>query len=146
VVVPDSIPLPLECALHLNAVAVARGDETCAYEQQDDVGALQLSVDLLVQIRAGKYSPVMPRVDETFMLQGRQVLLELIAVLLVVVGVREEDAGHEFSVFAGRVFCSAQKGARVEDRSAGSDRPLLTESGVLINFDEATSGRQAILC
>jgi hypothetical protein len=36
----------------------------------------------------------MPRVDQTFVAKRRQVLLELIPILLVVVGVGEEEFGH----------------------------------------------------
>jgi hypothetical protein len=68
--------LPLQRALHLPAPDELRGDEVVAYQEEDEVGALQLLLDALLPAVAGEELAVGLGVDETLALKQLERLLK----------------------------------------------------------------------
>ena len=83
--------VPLERAPHLDVVAVPRREVVGADEEQDDLRALEVRVDLAGPVVTRVDAPVVPRRDVAEALQQREVARELLAKSLVPVRVAEED-------------------------------------------------------
>jgi len=76
--------MPLKCTLKFDSIAVVGCQETGAHEQQDYICLFQLLVNLSINNRSGDKSAVVPRLDKPLMLEGREMLLQLVSVLLVI--------------------------------------------------------------
>ena len=84
----------LHRARHLNAVAVIGAEEVRAQQEQYDVRAEQLIVDLSVETLAGSDPPIVPCRDHALAEESSEVLLELVSQYLVGVRATEEDMSH----------------------------------------------------
>src|SRR5215207_2768996 len=87
-----SLLVPFERAAQLFLVAVIRIDEVGADEQQNDVGAFEVGVDLLAPVLARFDGTVVPRLDEVQPPQRAEVRLQFVEQPLVPVRVADEDA------------------------------------------------------
>lgn len=100
----------LHRAHHFDVVAVVGRDEVRADQQQNNVRAVELVVDLAVEILAGADAAIVPGCDRALAAEPGEVLLEFVAQRFVRVRIREEDMGHGGTSSAAR-WCIALAGA-----------------------------------
>ena len=86
--------MALHRAHHLDVVAVIGGEKVGAHQEQDDVRAVKVVVDLSVQVLARADSAVVPSRDNAVATEPGEVLLELVAQRFVGVRIGEEHMGH----------------------------------------------------
>jgi hypothetical protein len=91
--------VPLERAHRLLLVAIIRGDEVRADQQQHNIGALKIHADCIFEALARRNPTVMPSRDEALPLEHRQVRFKLIAQRFVSMAIRKKQYRHKQSGF-----------------------------------------------
>jgi hypothetical protein len=79
--------VPLHRAFHLPIVAIVGCNEIRADQKQDNIRRVEMAVDRVGEFGAGRDASVMPRRYDALPLQGDEVLFQLIAQVLVSMGV-----------------------------------------------------------
>ena len=79
--------VPLHRASHLPFVTIVRRNEIGANQKQDDIRRVEMAVDRVGEFGAGRDASVVPRRYDALSLQGDEVLFQLIAQVLVSMGV-----------------------------------------------------------
>jgi hypothetical protein len=95
---------------HLDAVAIFRCEKIRTDEKQDGIGALKLDTDSLIDGISRQQPPVMPGFDHSLPFEHREMNLELIAQLLILVAIgKEHDAHMGLSGWHSGIFSIAPK-------------------------------------
>lgn len=90
--------MPFESPLHLAFVAVIRSDEIRANKQEDDICGVDVAIDGCPKLLAGDNATIMPGVDQALPTETPEMNLQLVAKILVDVGIGEEDGSQPTSV------------------------------------------------
>ena len=64
---------------HFDVIAVVGCDKVGAYQQQDNLGRLKVSINLPHKFLTRQYLSIMPWVNQTFSPKGREVHFEFIS-------------------------------------------------------------------
>src|SRR5437016_3039857 len=83
--------MALHGLLHLFTVAVFRGNKIWADEQQDDVGCVEMLINLLFPCRTCMDVGVAPDRDQTLPLQWHEVLFKIPQQFLIFAGIAAKD-------------------------------------------------------
>ena len=83
--------VPLQGLLHFRNRAIVRLQKICADEKEDDVGRLQVGIDLTCPLLPWRNPTIMPTLDEAEAPHRAQVRLKLIAQVFVFVRIGIED-------------------------------------------------------
>jgi hypothetical protein len=67
--------VPLKRPRHFDFIAVFRSQKIDADQQQDDVSAIQISVDLLFPTITGNYLAIVPCLDQPSVLKNDEVFV-----------------------------------------------------------------------
>ena len=79
--------MPLHRPFHLPFVTIVRRNEIGANQKQDDIRRVEMAVDRVGEFSSGRDASVMPLRYDALPLQGDEALFQLIAQVLVSVGV-----------------------------------------------------------
>jgi hypothetical protein len=89
--------MPFQGPSHFNIIAVIRGDEIGAYQEEDNTGALQIVVDLPLPLQTGGDKAVVPEFDELLTLENFEMITQLLTELVIFVGIADEH--HDIGLF-----------------------------------------------
>ena len=84
--------MALQGPLELDVAAVRRGQKASAHQAEHDIRGLEIGIDRAVPLLSGADFAVVPEVDHTLTLQGRQVVAQLLAQGFILVGIGDEQA------------------------------------------------------
>src|SRR5208337_1964978 len=115
--------MAIKSPLGFNVVAVIRGEKRRTDQKQDDLGFLQVLVELTPPFLACPDSSVMPTYDIALPLQESQVLLELVPQSLILVGVSVEQADRSGWLLGG---CGLRRSSSRTTWSVWSDRGIVS--------------------